>query len=34
MASLNIHTDIIEVKPDLGLDEMAKHFTQIINLKL
>lgn len=33
MASLNIHTDI-EVKPDLVLDEMAKHSTRRINLKL
>lgn len=33
MASLNIHTDI-QVKPDLVLDEMAKHSTRRINLKL
>jgi len=33
MATLNIHNDI-EVKPDLILDEMAKHSTQRINLKL
>ena len=33
MATLNIHTDI-EVKPDLVLDEMAKHSTRRINLKL
>lgn len=33
MAALNIHNDI-EVKPDLVLDEMAKHSTRRINLKL
>lgn len=33
MATLNIHNDI-EVKPDLVLDEMAKHSTRRINLKL
>ncbi|KAL4148720.1 hypothetical protein QTP88_002889 [Uroleucon formosanum] len=33
MAALNIHTDI-EVKPDLVLDEMAKHSKRRINLKL